>query len=243
MRVLFVLKQVDYEPQGILHLSSVLGQAGHQVRLCIVSQEDPIEAMEEFRPAIVGYSVTTGLQKYYLELNRRVKESFDVFSVFGGPHPTFFPEMVEEDGVDGICIGEGEGAMLDLAELLENGSVEPNTGNWWFKLNGEIVRNGVRPLIHDLSSLPRPDRSLIYEKQPALRSSSIKHFLAGPKRFKKELVRQLLQNENGLTSDEAIRARLLEKFGVAISRRSVAKLRQELKLPPRGKSGKGKEIT
>jgi hypothetical protein len=33
MRVLFILKQVDYEPQGILHLSSVLKQAGHEVRL------------------------------------------------------------------------------------------------------------------------------------------------------------------------------------------------------------------
>ena len=86
MRVLFIVKQVDYEPQGILHLSSVLKQAGHEVRLCIVDQKDPLKATEEFEPGIVGYSVTTGLQKYYLDLNRRIKERFDVFSVFGGPH-------------------------------------------------------------------------------------------------------------------------------------------------------------
>jgi hypothetical protein len=48
MRVLFFVKQVDYEPQGILHLSSVLKQAGHEVKLCIVDQEDPLEATEEF---------------------------------------------------------------------------------------------------------------------------------------------------------------------------------------------------
>lgn len=179
MRVLFVLKQVDYEPQGILHLSSVLKEAGHDVRLCIVNQEDPVEATREFKPGMVGYSVTTGLHQYYLELNRRIKDSFDVFSVFGGPHPTFFPEMIEEEGVDGICIGEGEGAMLDLAEALENGSLNPNIHNWWFQLSSEVVRNPVRPYIEDLDSLPFPDRALVYEQHPATRNSKIKHFFSG----------------------------------------------------------------
>jgi len=66
----------------------------------------------------------------------------------------------------------------------------------------------------------------------------LNHFLPGPKWFKKELLRQLLQTEKGLTSDEATRVRLLERFGVAISRRSVANLRQELKLPAKGKTAK-----
>ncbi len=179
MRVLFIVKQVDYEPQGILHLSSVLKEAGHEVRLCIVDQEDPIEAVREFKPGIVGYSVTTGLQRYYLELNRRIKAGFDVFSVFGGPHPTFFPEMIEGEGVDGICIGEGEGAMLDLAAALENGSLEPNISNWWFKLNGEVVRNPVRPYIENLDTLPFPDRDLVYEQHRPTRNSKIKHFFSG----------------------------------------------------------------
>jgi len=59
----------------------------------------------------------------------------------------------------------------------------------------------------------------------------LKHFFPRPKRFRKELLRQLLETEEGLVSDEAIKARLWEKFGVAISRRSVASLRKELKIP------------
>jgi DNA-directed RNA polymerase specialized sigma54-like protein len=59
----------------------------------------------------------------------------------------------------------------------------------------------------------------------------LKHFFPRPKRFRIELLRQLLETEKGLDSDEAIRARLWERFGVAISRRSVASLRKELKLP------------
>jgi RNA polymerase sigma-54 factor len=59
----------------------------------------------------------------------------------------------------------------------------------------------------------------------------LKQFFPRPKRFRKELLKKLLETEEGLLSDEAIRARLREKFGVAISRRSVASLRKELKIP------------
>ncbi len=59
----------------------------------------------------------------------------------------------------------------------------------------------------------------------------LKHFFPNPKRFKKELIRQLLENDKELSSDDSIRAKLREKFGVSISRRSVADLRKELKLP------------
>ena len=46
-----------------------------------------------------------------------------------------------------------------------------------------------------------------------------------------ELLSQLLETNKELPSDEAIQAKLWEKFGVAISRRSVANLRKELKIP------------
>ena len=180
MRVLFVTQQIDYEPQGIMHLSSALKAAGHQVALAVEAHEDPVAVAREFRPGIVGYTVITGSQQYYLQLNRRIKQEIDVFSAFGGPHPTFFPEMIEEEGVDGICIGEGEEAIVDLANVLEDGGPgglqNPSIPNWHFKLNGEIVRNPVRPYVDDLDSLPLPDRDLVYNKDPttsAARSSTL----------------------------------------------------------------------
>ena len=65
----------------------------------------------------------------------------------------------------------------------------------------------------------------------------LKHFFPRPKRFRKELLKQLLETEEGLLSDEAIKVKLWEKFGVAISRRSVASLRKELKIPPARRKG------
>jgi RNA polymerase sigma-54 factor len=66
----------------------------------------------------------------------------------------------------------------------------------------------------------------------------LKHFFPRPRRFRKELLRQLLETEEEIASDEAIRVKLREKFGVAISRRSVANLRRELKIPAAHKKGK-----
>lgn len=66
----------------------------------------------------------------------------------------------------------------------------------------------------------------------------LKQFFPGPKRFRKELLRQLLEGDDRPSSDEIIRTRLWERFGVSISRRSVTNLRKELKLPV---TGRGKE--
>ena len=177
MRVLFVERQVDYEPLGLLTLSSVLHQAGHEVRLSIASQEDPVAVAQEWRPGVVGYSVYTGSQTYYRDLNLRLKEAVQVFSVFGGPHATYFPEYVEEPGVDAICIGEGEGAILDLVNALQRGQLPAGIENWWIKHSGQIERNPVRPAEDNLDALPFPDRALLFKQDDFTKQSGIKHFI------------------------------------------------------------------
>jgi anaerobic magnesium-protoporphyrin IX monomethyl ester cyclase len=182
VRVLFVIQQIDYEPQGIMHLSSALKAAGHQVELAVAAHHDPVAIAHDWQPDVAAYSVITGSQRYYLDLNRQLKaELSTVFSVFGGPHPTFFPEMVEEEGVDGICRGEGEEALVELVAALAEGgpSAAVEVDNWSFRRNGDIVTNPVRPYVENLDSLPFPDRALVYERDPIAAKSKIKHFLTG----------------------------------------------------------------
>ena len=45
VRVLFIDQQIDYEPQGIMHLSSVLKGAGHEVELAVAAHQDPVAAV------------------------------------------------------------------------------------------------------------------------------------------------------------------------------------------------------
>ena len=177
MRVLFVEKQIDYEPLGLLYLSSVLRQAGHEVRLTIASDEDPVAVARDWQPDVVGYSVYTGSQTFYRDLNLRIKEAVDVVSVFGGPHPTYFPEFIEEPGVDAVCRGEGEQAILDLVQALEEGRPLSGIADWWFKQDGHIEQNPTRHLENDLDRLPFPDRDLLFEKDAFTRQSGIKHFI------------------------------------------------------------------
>ncbi|HUW94843.1 MAG TPA: cobalamin-dependent protein, partial [Anaerolineae bacterium] len=113
MNVLFIIKEIDNEPHGILRVSAALKQAGHEVEMVVGTEEDPVEAALRLKPDVLAYSVYTGTQRYYLDVNRQIREQLDVVSIMGGPHPTFFPEIIEEEGVDGICIGEGEYATVD----------------------------------------------------------------------------------------------------------------------------------
>jgi radical SAM superfamily enzyme YgiQ (UPF0313 family) len=177
MRILFVEKQIDYEPLGLLYLSSVLRRAGHEVRLAVATDENPVAVACAWHPDVIGYSVYTGSQTYYRDLNLRIKEMVDVVSVFGGPHPTYFPEFIEEPGVDAVCIGEGEGAILDLVETLDAGRPLTGIQDWWFKRDGRIERNPTRFLEDDLDRLPFPDRDLLFEKDEFTAQSGIKHFI------------------------------------------------------------------
>lgn len=179
MHILFIFKEIDNEPHGVLHLSSVLKKADHRVSMAVATEEDPLKAALRLKPDLVGYSPYTGTHRYYLELNRRIKAQLPVFSVFGGPHPTFFPEMIEEEGVDGLCRGEGEYAALDLLNALEAREPFERVPNWWFKIEGRIIKNTLRPLINDLDQLPFPDRELLYQALPTSREKKVKPFITG----------------------------------------------------------------
>ncbi|HUW13986.1 MAG TPA: cobalamin-dependent protein, partial [Anaerolineae bacterium] len=131
MRLLFVYDTIDNEPHGVMWISSLLKQHGHETKMVVATEQDPLEVAAEWQPDMLGYSVYTGTQKIYLELNRKLREVVPgALSVFGGPHPTFFPEMIEQDGVDGVCVGEGEYATLELLDALEAGTDPSGILSW-----------------------------------------------------------------------------------------------------------------
>lgn len=172
MRIVFVTKYEYIEPLGIMSLAAFLKAAGHECDFVDMDLERrPLEEVSRIKPDIVAYSVTTGRERIYQEFNLRLKKKFSFFSVFGGPHLTFFPDFIEEEGIDAICRGEGEFTLLELADALESGSDFTNIHNLWVKRGSSIWRNELRPLIEDLDSLPFVDRELVnkYEAYRRLR--------------------------------------------------------------------------
>jgi len=160
MRVLFIVKDTDIEHLNIMLLGRLLKDAGHEVAVCEARLSRVRQVFRKQAVDMLAYSVPTFYAPIYLKLNERIKQEHKVFSVFGGPHPTLVPEMIENEGVDCICRGEGEYALLELAEALSQGKDITRIKNLWVKQDGQIHKNDLRPLVEDLDGLPFPDRSL-----------------------------------------------------------------------------------
>lgn len=162
MRILFIHKYNFIEPLGIMTLSAFLKKNNHQCYFLDVKFEKDINSkIKKISPDIIAYSITTGEHQFYQKLNLNLKKQFKFISVFGGPHCTFFPEFIHENGVDIICRGEGEFPFLELANNLEKGKDITKIKNLYIKKSGKIYKNELRNLIENLDDMPFPDRELL----------------------------------------------------------------------------------
>jgi anaerobic magnesium-protoporphyrin IX monomethyl ester cyclase len=169
-------------PLGITGVASMLRRGGHEVMLFTVDRrvEKTINRIREYAPDAIGFSVLTGSHQACYAFARRLKQILPVPTLWGGPHPTFFPEMIELPWVDAVCLGEGEEAGLDFAGRFdrEGGRLPTDVPNFWVKQDKVIFRNPVRPRNSRLDDLPFPARDLYAGQFPILRDHGIKHFIA-----------------------------------------------------------------
>jgi radical SAM superfamily enzyme YgiQ (UPF0313 family) len=166
MRLVFILNAVhQWERIGILTLSSVLKHAGHSVFLLNLQGKSEAEMVQEvgaLSPDILAYSAMTTEIAGFLAINRLLnRELGNGFkSVFGGPHPTFFPEMIQQPGVDAVCRGEAEESLLVYLEYL-NGGTRPECVRGFVLREGErIFENPLAGLVVNLDGVLYPDRAL-----------------------------------------------------------------------------------
>ena len=184
MKIQFLLKNNGMcERLGLMIISSALKNKGHEVRLSLteeLSEDDILKNVKNYKPDILAYTIMTGEHVYHIELNQMIRSNHkDCFSVFGGPHPTYSPKMIEKDYVDAICRGEGEIYFLELIDKLEKKENFYDIKNFWFKKkDGFIVKNPMGSLVENLDNIPTPDRSLMYNADKALRARGTKLFMA-----------------------------------------------------------------
>jgi radical SAM superfamily enzyme YgiQ (UPF0313 family) len=174
-KVLFLQEKWE-DNLGVLWIAAFLRK--HEFRAdVVVEQRDTYALFEKAPPDILGFSCYTGGQQWVLSaIEKARKAGFKGTVIVGGPHATFFPELIEHPLVNIACRGEGEYAMLELANTLEDNKDPSNIANLCFKKDGAIVHNSLRPLVEDLDTLPFPDRSY-YERYPFLSSNSYKTFI------------------------------------------------------------------
>ena len=161
-------------------MSANLKKAGHQCDALIWEKEKFFwEEFERVNPDIVCFSVISGWHKSSIEKAKEIKQKSNALIVFGGTHPTYFPEVLNEGPVDVICRGEGDIALVELADKYERGKDITKIKDLWVKNNGKIFQNELRELVEDLDSLPFMDRDIYYNRYKFLKDIPTKRFMTG----------------------------------------------------------------
>ena len=191
MHVLFTSSAC--ETLAIEQLSAALKQAGHQCSMCFDPQlfndtflynrclsklfdysNEIVNEVQSLNPDLIAFSVVSDNYPWAINLANKIKMVLDTPIVFGGVHPSSVPEyVIKQPSVDYIVIGEGEEAVVDLANNLKDPNICKKIPNIWMKDGKDVVKNEVRPLIQDLSTLPLPDKDIFYKKLPYLHEGYI----------------------------------------------------------------------
>jgi anaerobic magnesium-protoporphyrin IX monomethyl ester cyclase len=154
---------------GIATIASILKNAGHNVELSVLTRDTQLSTtlgnlIVRFQPQL--FCLTAVYSQFPL-INRiaEVVKKIDpsIYVVLGGPYASLLPEeAIAFPAIDGICMGEGDLVILDLAEQIEAGMQPTGIHNFWFKQPGTniIERNPPEPFNANIDDIPFIDRGL-----------------------------------------------------------------------------------
>ncbi|MBN1880096.1 B12-binding domain-containing radical SAM protein [bacterium] len=177
-RVLF-LQRIWTENLGPMYLSAAAKNAGHTCSLLIEDGKPDDQAIRALDPDVIAFSVTTGSHHWAIQRAAQLKHWFSGRIIMGGPHATFFPEVIENKPLDVIFRGECEQAFV---QYLNGNCTHPPSDhipNIWYKKDGSVHRHDLAPLETNLDAIPFPDRQLYYDTYPYFRNNENKPFISG----------------------------------------------------------------
>ena len=157
---------------GILYLAGILRDNGFDVSIldmCVGDAEDALEEtfyrrvpidQEHIRvgmPLVGVTSIFTPQTLNCFEVAKAVKAiNPNVLTIAGGGNARALYKLFLDNGFDIVVFGEGEEAMLEIAESVENGGNYKGIQNVAYKQNGEYIVNPERPVLWELDKLPMP---------------------------------------------------------------------------------------
>ena len=122
--------------------------------------KDFVARINQYKPDIIFASILEDTFPIFRKFMEEIKDQ-KIPCLAGGVFPSSVPEiLLKEDYVDYVCRGEGEGALVELCNALEEGKDTSNIKNLWVKKNGKVIsRNSIRPAL-DVNTLPIQDLSI-----------------------------------------------------------------------------------
>ncbi|MCL5878205.1 MAG: B12-binding domain-containing radical SAM protein [Deltaproteobacteria bacterium] len=155
-------------PLGLMYIASyVRNKRGDEVRIFDIRfYKEPLKEIyhiiSEFGPDIIGISALTLEASAMYQIAHFVKIVTDVPVIAGGPHATSVPEEVmKNEDIDIVIIGEGEITFKELLDNLDKGQgIEMVHGIGYRKDNDTILTHR-RNTIEHLDIIPFPSWDLI----------------------------------------------------------------------------------
>lgn len=151
-------------------LSSILRNKGYKTYIIFLTsnightasglspQEEKmlLELIDKQKAKVVGISLMSSHFQFAKKITEQIKKELGLPVIWGGVHPTIQPEKCIQVA-DCICRGEGEEAIIELADAFSQNKPIEKIPNIWINKNGRTIRNPLRPLLKDLDALPAPD--------------------------------------------------------------------------------------
>ncbi len=171
MARVFLLNPPSPEPVqtpllSFCHLAAALRAGGHEVALLDASApfapRDPariIELIAAFGPDLVGLHLKTLHAQPAYELAAVLADRFPL--VAGGPHATIVPDEPLAHGFRWVVRGEGEDALVELADVLDGRRAPADVAGLSWIDRGLPRHNPGRPFITELDRLAPPLSALV----------------------------------------------------------------------------------
>lgn len=156
------LRHSSVEPLAIEYIGAIAKAEGLAVRIIQQQHKSNQEVFQEivdFSPQLVGFSVMTYNYPASLFLSKKIKQHGPkILTIFGGYHPSFCPEIVKEDAIDFVIIGEGEETFREFLKTLNRQERNFEKINGLAFYNEKLHISKPRGRIRELDSLPNPLR-------------------------------------------------------------------------------------
>jgi len=183
MKVLFIISDLFIgEPIGALQLAAIVKKQGCRVDLIGLRSHPLFLTLERIQPDVVAYSAASPEILLFKKADQVVRKwcrnnGRQVLRIMGGPHPTYFPEILDQMDLDAICIGEGDHAITAILYCFSHHSpikgipnVVPRSGS----------PNDCRyELISNLDELPFIDREVFYQAMPIAKDFGLRSIMVG----------------------------------------------------------------
>lgn len=155
---------------GLAYIASSLKAKGYEVEILDqmvegLSSKEVCERIQQISPGIMGFTCNTvqyGFVKETLKRLLNVKRKKRIKIIVGGVHATIRPmECINLPGVDFVIKGEGEAAMIELLQHIDDPhKYHAIKGILYRDEESHIVEAADRPFLENLDELPFPSRRL-----------------------------------------------------------------------------------